>query len=140
MMPNLPSSDEPVGLLLSRDLIFTAKITTTARDLGRRVLWADSPAQVSLVFELCRPKVVFVDLSAGELVRPDALLAYKQMARGATFVAFGAHVEAATLAGATAAGCETVLTRSRFVSALPDLIRQHLAVDPAEKGGLPPLS
>jgi DNA-binding NarL/FixJ family response regulator len=128
----LPSPDTRVGLLLSRDLIFTAKITGTARELNCRVLWADSPAQVSHLFELCRPRVVFVDLSAGELVRPDALMAYKQMAPTTPFVAFGSHVDSASLAGAAAAGCDPVLPRSRFVSTLPELIRSYLGADADE--------
>lgn len=118
---------EPTGLLLSRDLIFTAKITGTARELGRRVLTAGNSALAASMIDQWKPKVVFVDLAAGELVSPPALLAYRQAAGVDTaFVAFGSHVDTAALDAARAAGCDPVLPRSRFTIELPDLIRKYL--------------
>lgn len=118
--------DSPVGLLLSRDLIFATKITGTAHELGRRVLWADSPAKAAQMIEQSRPRVIFVDLSAGDLVRPDALLDYKRLAPAAPFVAFAPHIDTAAMASAAEAGCDPVLPRSRFVVRLPELIRAYL--------------
>jgi beta-phosphoglucomutase-like phosphatase (HAD superfamily)/CheY-like chemotaxis protein len=116
---------EPVGLLLSRDLIFTAKVTGTARELGRRVLVAGNPAQAAAMIDQWRPKVVFVDLSAGDLVATPALIAYRRSAGpGARFVAFGAHVDTAALDAARDAGCDLVLPRSKFSAELPDLVRR----------------
>ena len=63
-----PEGPEPAGLLLSRDLIFTSKVTGTARALGRRVLVAGNSALAAAMIGQCRPKVVFVDLAAGDLV------------------------------------------------------------------------
>jgi len=36
----VPADAGPTGILLSRDLIFTSKVTGTARELGHRVLVA----------------------------------------------------------------------------------------------------
>ena len=58
----------PPGLLLSRDLIFTSKITGTAAALGQRVLVAGNVALATAMIEQWRPRVVFVDLAAGDLV------------------------------------------------------------------------
>jgi CheY-like chemotaxis protein len=121
-----PEGTEPPGLLLSRDLIFTSKVTGTARALGHRVVAAGSEAQASAILAQGRPRVVFVDLAAGDLVAPSALRAYQEQAGlGTPFVAFGSHVDAEALAAARAAGCDPVLPRSRFSAELPDLLRRY---------------
>lgn len=121
-----PEANEPAGLLLSRDLIFTSKITGTARELGHRFFVAGNTALAASMIEQWKPKVVFVDLSAGELVSAPALLAYqKAIAPGTPFVAFGSHVDTLALEAARAAGCDPVLPRSKFSAELPDLIRKY---------------
>jgi CheY-like chemotaxis protein len=113
-------------LLLSRDLIFTSKITGTARELGHRVLSAGNPALAASMIDRWKPKVVFVDLTAGDLVSVPALIAYRKTAGPETpFVAFGPHVDTAALDAARAAGCDPVLTRSKFTAELPGLIRHY---------------
>jgi hypothetical protein len=120
-----PEGLGPPGLLLSRDLIFTSKVTGTARALGHRVLAAGNVALASSMIEQWRPRVVFVDLAAGDLVQPPSLVAYQKIAGPNTpFVAFGSHVDTQALAAAKAAGCDPVLPRSRFSAELTDLIRQ----------------
>ena len=121
-----PEGTEPAGLLLSRDLIFTSKVTGTARELGHRVLVAGNTALASAMIAQWRPCVVFVDLAAGDLVSVPALMAFKAQAGPATpFVAFGSHVDTEALAAARAAGCDPVLPRSRFTAELPELIRHY---------------
>jgi hypothetical protein len=124
--PNAPDAP-PVGILLSRDLIFTSKVTGTARMLNRRVLVAGDVALASDMIAQWQPRVVFVDLSAGDLVQPAALLAFQKLAAPSTpFVAFGAHVDTAALSAARALGCDPVLPRSRFSAELPELIGRYL--------------
>ena len=89
-----PGGEGPAGLLLSRDLIFTSKITGTARALGHRVMTAGNAALASTLIEQWHPRVVFVDLAAGDLVSPAALASYRKSAGPATrFLAFGSHVD-----------------------------------------------
>jgi AmiR/NasT family two-component response regulator len=127
-----PARDGPAGLLLSRDLIFTSKVTSTARELGHQVLVAGNTALASAMIEQWHPRVVFVDLAAGELASTAAILAFKAVAEASTpFVAFGSHVDAASLDAARAAGCELVLPRSRFSTELPELIVRFLGTTPA---------
>jgi CheY-like chemotaxis protein len=125
-----PEGSEPAGLLLSRDLIFTSKVTGTARALGHRVLVAGNVSLASAMIEQWHPRVVFVDLAAGDLVAGPALIAYQKLAGPETpFVAFGSHVETEALAAARAAGCDPVLPRSRFSAELPDLVRRYFGPD-----------
>jgi hypothetical protein len=117
----------PSGLLLSRDLIFTSKITGTARALGYRFLTAGSVDQATTVIEQMRPRLIFADLASGDLTAPPALLALRRIAGPeAVFIAFGSHVDPASLDAARAAGCQEAMPRSRFVAELPELIRAHL--------------
>ena len=119
----VPANAGPTGILLSRDLIFTSKVTGTARALGYRVLVAGTSVLALAMIEQWRPRVVFVDLAAGDLVAPAALLGYQGLAGPATaFVAFGSHVDTEALAAARAAGCDPVMPRSKFSAELPELI------------------
>ena len=118
---------EPLGLLLSRDLLFVTKITGTARALGCRVVVAGDDARARALIAGERPRAVFVDLSAGDLVGPEPLRALQELAGPATpFVAFGSHVDTRALAAARSAGCDPVLPRSQFSAELPALIRRYL--------------
>jgi len=124
--PTIPTLDGPAGLLLSRDLIFTSKVTGTASALGHRVIVAGNVALVRAILGRWTPTVVFVDLAAGDLVASTTLLQYREAAPpGTPFVAFGSHVDAEALADAKAAGCDPVMPRSRFTVELPALIRRY---------------
>ena len=113
------------GLLLSDDLIFTSRITGTARDLGHEVrsarncdLLANLLAQQSpqcLLVDLHNPGLSIADLLAG-LTVPRPLV-----------VGYGSHVDTATLKAAREAGCDLVLPRSKFVEELPRALSQWLA-------------
>ena len=124
--PEIVVPDGPSGLLLSRDLIFTTKVVGTARALGRTVVTAGGPALVLAHLGRWIPRVVFADLSAGDLITPEAIACYREMAPGVPFVAFGSHVDAEALAAASRAGCDPVLPRSRFSAELPALIDRYL--------------
>jgi hypothetical protein len=127
MSEPVPKPEGPAGLLLSRDLFFTSKVTGTARELGHQVMVAGNVALASAMIADWHPKVVFVDLSAGELVSTPALIAFQKLAGPETpFVAFGSHVDTASLDAAKDAGCNPVMPRSQFSSQLPDLIRRYL--------------
>ncbi len=122
----VPADAGPTGILLSSDLIFTSKVTGSARKLGHRVLVAGTSSLALAMIEQWRPCVVFVDLAAGDLVAPAALVAYQELAGPATaFLAFGSHVDTEVLAAARAAGCDPVMPRSKFSAELPDLIGRY---------------
>jgi hypothetical protein len=123
---NVPTPDGPAGLLLSRDLIFTSKVTGTASALGHRVIVAGNAALASAMMASWTPTVVFVDLAAGDLVAPDSIVKYREITGPETpFVAFGSHVDVRALDDASKAGCDPVMPRSKFTIELPALIRRY---------------
>lgn len=122
-----PPPGGPDAILLCQDLIFTSKITGTARELGRRVLVAGTDPLARSMLEQWRPGAVFVDLSHPAFATPEALMAYRAISPGSRFIAFGSHVDVRALANARDAGCDPVLPRSKFTADLPDLIRRYLA-------------
>jgi hypothetical protein len=80
------------------------------------VTFANTPAALA---ELAAgADVVVVDLGRPGVL--DALPAV--VATGAPVVAFGSHVDRATLDAARAAGCAEVVPRSRFFSSIPELL------------------
>ncbi len=126
----VPAGAGPTGILLSRDLIFTSKVTGTARGLGHRVLVAGTSSLALAMIEQWRPCVVFVDLAAGDLVAPAALVAYQELTGPATaFLAFGSHVDTEALAAARATGCDPVMPRSKFSAELPEWIGRYFRSD-----------
>jgi hypothetical protein len=122
------ADSESTGLLLCRDLIFTTKVRGTAAALGYRIHVASDALLVRSLIETSRPRVVFIDLTAGEMVAPGALSEYRKLAGpDAWFVAFGPHVESESLAAAKATGCQVVLARSKFAAGLPELMRLYFS-------------
>lgn len=125
-LENVPTPEGPAGLLLSRDLIFTSKVTGTASALGHRVIVVGNIALASAMLAKWSPVVVFVDLASGDLVAPATIVKYREIAPpGTPFVAFGSHVDTQALAAAADAGCDPVMPRSRFTNELPTLIHRY---------------
>lgn len=113
------------AILLCDDLIFSSRITGTARSLGieMRVVrtWAD-------LLALDAPRLVILDLSNPGLDLPALFNAFKQAPDGPPFVvAFGSHVDVRGLQAARDAGCDLVLPRSKFVDELPRKLATWLA-------------
>lgn len=122
-------STERVGILVSRDLMFTTKVTSTARSLSARVLVAGDATLAASMITQWSPSVVLIDLNAGPAATPEAIVAYRSaMAGVGAIVAFGSHVDTAALAAASAAGCDEVMPRSKFSAELPALLERHLSV------------
>ncbi len=133
--PAAPAAPEPApaGVVLGRDLIFTAKVRGTAAELGYRMLVASEIGMARMRIQKCRPRVVFIDLTAHDLAAPAALAAYRQATGPDTwFVAVGPHVQADVLEAARTAGCQVVLPRSKFAAELPALMRHYFSQPPGE--------
>lgn len=115
--------------MLSRDLIFTSKITGTASHLGTLVTVAGNLALAETLIRDWRPRVVFVDLAAGEWTSREVLERLIIASDATPFLAFGSHVDSERLEMARLAGCSQVMPRSKFSAQLPELIREYLLVD-----------
>jgi CheY-like chemotaxis protein len=128
----LASTDRSqTGILLCRDLIFTTKIQGTARSLGYRIEVVHDVSNARVEIESLRPRVILIDLTAGELSGAAAMSDYVSLAGPETWVvAFGPHVEVEALARAKAAGCQVVLPRSKFAGDLPRLLQFYFSQHP----------
>lgn len=83
---------------------------------GGRATFVASPAELTSV-DVAEGDVVVVDLA-----RPGVLDAVRGLPAGVRTIGFGSHVDRDLLAAATAAGCQTVLPRSKFFATLPTLL------------------
>jgi CheY-like chemotaxis protein len=106
------------GLLLSDDLIFTSRITGTARDLGYLIRSARSADVLSELFQKEATRCVIIDLANPGLAVADLVRQLRAGGKGPCIVAYGSHVDADGLRVARQAGCDVVLPRSQFVKDL----------------------
>ncbi len=113
----MAEASEPVGLLLSDDLLFISRITGTARALGVSIRTARSVEALLALAGQHQPRCVIVDLGIPGLVLADL---FRQLGDDPPrVVAHGSHVDVESLRAARAAGCDPVLPRSQFVELLP---------------------
>jgi CheY-like chemotaxis protein len=109
----------PNAILLSDDLMFASRIAGTARDLGLSLNSARSPTALLEAARRQPPTCVIVDLANNGLDLPVLMTELKKLPNPPRVVAYGSHVDAASLQAARAAGCAAVLPRSKFVEELP---------------------
>jgi DNA-binding NarL/FixJ family response regulator len=123
-------SDTPAapGLLLSDDLIFTSRVTGTARAQGLLVEAVRSPEALLALARDAAPRCVLIDLHNPGLNLPELLRQLREACPAMPrLVAYGSHVDTETLRAARAAGCDLVLPRSKFVEDLPAALPGWLA-------------
>jgi CheY-like chemotaxis protein len=119
-MPEPTPLTTPLGLLLCDDMIFTSRITGTARDLGLVVKTAHSADALLTLARQQTPRCVLVDLSNPGLDIADLIRSLGEACSPPPWVAaYGSHVDTATLRAAREAGCNVVWPRSKFVEELP---------------------
>ncbi len=128
--------ERPRVVVLEPDLFFAPRMVDVIQALGGQAIVVETPA--ALVDAVARwfPHLVLVDLSTpGDwegAIRRCKLLPHT---RQAPIVAFGSHVDTATLDRAREAGADHVWPRSRFMADLPDLVRRHLEPAPGPVPG-----
>lgn len=124
------------GLMVCDDLIFTSKVTATARAAGMTVTVAKSAAAAISAAEKAPPTGVLVDLHNPGLDLSAFLAAVRAACpAGVRVIGYGSHVDVAALKAARAAGCDRVLPRSQFVADLeanlPAWLGEHRDAPPA---------
>ena len=144
-------SQPPLILGLVSDLFFTVQIENAVKALGYRVQWIergedvepDQPAAeaaarlgepltgpgAGFIARLVewQPALVIVELSSTAIPWPEWIAALKSSAatRRIPVIAFGPHADLVLSTRAIDVGCDAVVAKSRFVSALPELIQKY---------------
>jgi CheY-like chemotaxis protein len=118
----LAPREHGTGLLLSDDLLFRSRITGTAEKLGLTVHTARTGAELLRAAEQTRPACVLLDLQNPGLEIATLVRQLKAQTPPPMLVAYGSHVDAATLHQAREAGCDRVLPRSQVVEELVDAL------------------
>jgi CheY-like chemotaxis protein len=107
------------GLLLSDDLLFASRISGTAERIGVTVhVMRTAEALLKQAAEE-PPTCVLIDLHNPGLVIEEVVRQLKSQCTPPRIIAYGSHVDVATLKQAREAGCDRVLPRSQFVEELP---------------------
>lgn len=102
-------------LALVRDLMFSSRISATARAVGAEVRVLRDPAQL----ENSVGSLLLVDLNLPGALESAA--AWKQSTKS-TVIAFVSHVDTETIARAREFGLDRVMSRGGFVEALPSIL------------------
>ena len=108
------TGDPPI-LVLVRDLMFSSRISATARAAGVAVRVVREPGELAKA----PGRRLIVDLNQSGAL--EAAVAWRQASAGEV-VGFVSHVDAETIARARAGGIDHVVPRSRFVEVLPGLL------------------
>ena len=119
----MEKAKDAIGLLLTDDLIFSSRVTGTARDLGLVVKSVKSAQNLVALAQEQSPTCVIVDLGNPGLRIEELIKDLEQLISPMPrVVAYGSHVDTAALRAAREAGCDPVLPRSKFVEDLPRLL------------------
>jgi len=113
-------------LALVRDLLLRSRIEASAEAAGIEVAFAASLDRV-------HPhagddvKLVFVDLSDSSFAAETTARNLATACPEATLIGFASHIDLKPLASARKAGFAMTLSRSEFVSRLPELLKANAA-------------
>ncbi len=119
------SNATPTALLISRDFLFSSKVTGTAAALGLQAVVVADVADLAAKLAATPCRCVIVDLSLPGLKVVDVVSALPAENRPAV-IAFGAHVDTARLQEAHKAGCDEVMPRSKLSATLPEILTRYL--------------
>lgn len=107
-------------LLLTNDLVCSSKVTAAGQQAGVPVVVAWNSEQL-LEKAAEGVELVILDLTA-RLDVAVTVARLKALVEPPKTLAFGPHVHEAKLAGASAAGCDTILTRGQFHSQVDEIL------------------
>lgn len=128
---------EATILVVIDDLFFLSKVQTTLGHLGLAARIVTDAAGLQADLHDTAPALAVVDLTlqCGDAVSFIRALRATPQGRSVPILAFGAHVAVAMRQQALQAGADRVVAKSEFSRHLPDLIREHLAVNESDKQG-----
>jgi CheY-like chemotaxis protein len=106
------------------DLLFSVKISTTAKAVGADVYFERIPGMALARIKEKQPTLAIFDLNSARLdpLRVIAQLKSDPATRGIKTLGFVSHVHADTIAAARDAGIDEVLARSAFADRLGEIL------------------
>jgi len=106
------------------DLLFSVKISTTAKAVGADVYFERTAGMALPRIKEKQPSLVIFDLNSARLdpLRVIAQLKADPDTRRIKTLGFVSHVDAGTIAAAREAGVDEVLARSAFADRLGDIL------------------
>jgi PleD family two-component response regulator len=106
------------------DLLFSVKISTTAKAVGADVYFERTPGMAVARIKEKQPSLAIFDLNSGRLDPLGVIAQLKSDAetRGIKTLGFVSHVHAETIAAAREAGIDEVLARSAFADRLAEIL------------------
>ena len=109
------------------DLLFSVKISTTAKALGVEVLFERTPGNVLARVKEKRPSLVVFDLNSAKMepLASVAVLKADPDTRSIPILGFVSHVHTEIIAAARSAGIDEVLARSAFAERLASVLQQY---------------
>ncbi len=126
----------PMILCAVDDLMFSVKISTTAKAIGAPVFFERNPGNVVARVREKQPSLVIFDLNSARLRPLDAIAALKgdPALRRIPTLGYVSHVQTDVIQAAKTAGIDQVLARSAFVEHLAEI----LATSPSTPAGQSP--
>jgi CheY-like chemotaxis protein len=116
------------ALFLTTDLLYSSKITTAARQMGRELAMVGSADEAVRRASLEPAPLVLVDLGTRGLDVADLVNRLRALPEPPkAIVGFGAHVNASQLEGAASGGCDLVLTRGQLHANTAAVLAKYLA-------------
>jgi DNA-binding NarL/FixJ family response regulator len=110
-------------LLLADDLMWSSRIAATGHAHGLTVRTIQTAQRLLTLAAEARPRCVILDLALAPTTLAEFVLGVRlASAMPVRFIAFGSHVDTATLDAARAAGCDAVLPRSRMAAELEEMM------------------
>ena len=109
------------------DLIFSTKISGTARAIGFEANTVTTSQALSSALDAGDVRLVIVDMSLAKGEAPAALRCGASHASRPKTVAFYSHVQSELKEAAERAGADLIMARSKFNEQLPQLLRQYCA-------------
>lgn len=116
-----------IGLLLSDDLTWISRVSSTAHALGHKVKSVRSIAKLVELAEKETPVCVILDLDVDAIDPDEVVERLRAVSPNIRFLAFGAHVDVPALQKARTAGFDAVLTRGQMAAGMHVLLTESLA-------------
>lgn len=111
-------------LYLTKDLFFSSRVCSLAREAGLKI---DVVASFDAGQANEDTALAIIDLNLAQLDIAAAVRQLRQTVSRLKIIAYGPHVDAATLAAAEQAGCDLVLPRSQFDQRITAILREAAA-------------